>query len=266
MEEVLDKINQLLKELNALLPLKKEDAEKLEKKVRLELNYNSNHLEGNTLTYGETELLLIFGKTTGNHEIREYKEMEAHDAAYTLIKEWAAGKKILTEADIRNLNKLILVQPFWKEAITPDGQSTRKLIKIGAYKELPNSVRLVTGEIFHYASPAETPILMQQLVEWFRTEDENKQLHPVALAARLHYKFVRIHPFDDGNGRIARLLMNYVLLKNNLPPAIIQSADKKNYLFALNLADTGNMDAFIEYIAQQLIRSLQLYINTARLK
>jgi Fic family protein len=265
MEEILHNIALLSNQLQALLPMKSEDAQRLEKKIRLELNYNSNHIEGNTLTYGETELLLIFGKTTGNHEAREYKEMEAHDTAYEIIKEWAADKdKVLTEADIRNINKIILVQPFWKEAITPDGQETRKLIKIGEYKEQPNSVRLATGEIFNYASPAETPALMHELIEWFRQEDEKKELHPAIIAAMLHYKFVRIHPFDDGNGRIARLLMNYVLLKNNLPPVIIKSSDKKNYLFALNLADTGNINAFNEYIANQLVWSLELYIKAAR--
>jgi Fic family protein len=265
MQETLQKINLLSQKLQALLPMKPEDKQRLEKKIRLELNYNSNHIEGNTLTYGETELLLIFGKTTGNHEAREYKEMEAHDTAYTIIKEWAADKdKVLTEADIRNINKIILVQPFWKEAITPDGQETRKLINIGTYKEQPNSVRLANGEIFNYASPVETPILMQKLIEWFRNEDEKKELHPVMIAALLHYKFVRIHPFDDGNGRISRLLMNYVLLKNNLPPVIIKSSDKKNYLFALNLADTGNVDAFNEYIANQLIWSLDIYIKAAK--
>lgn len=265
MEQAINRIEILTKELNSLLPMKQEDKERLEKKLRLEFNYNSNHIEGNTLTYGETELLLIFGKTTGNHELREYEEMKSHDAAYELVKEWASeSDKILTEADIRNLNKIILVRPFWKEAITADGQPTRKLIKIGEYKEQPNSVRLSTGEIFHYASPADVPVLMHELIEWLRNEDEKKELHPAVLASLFHYRFVRIHPFDDGNGRLARLLMNYVLLKNNLPPVIIKSADKRNYLFALNQADAGDIKAFTEYIANQNIWSLELFIKAAK--
>lgn len=265
MQEIIAQIQQLSEELNSLLPMKQEYKERLDKKIRLEFNYNSNHIEGNTLTYGETILLLIHGKTTGNHELREYEEMKAHDVAYQLIKEIALEKeRQLTEADIRNLNKIILVQPFWKEAITPDGQPTRKLIKIGTYKDTPNSVRLATGEIFHYASPAETPALMNELTEWYRVEEMNSATHPVVLAALLHYKFVCIHPFDDGNGRIARLLMNYVLLKNDLPPVIIKSADKKNYLFALNQADAGDTEAFIQYICTQLVWSLHLYIKTAK--
>jgi len=259
------KIEELHKELQSLQPLSAENQQKLDRKFRLEFNYNSNHLEGNTLTYGETVLLLIFGKTEGQHEIREYEEMQAHDVAYELVKDWAADhERPLTETAIKNLNEIILVRPFWKEAITPDGQATRRLIKVGGYKEIPNSVRLQNGEMFHYASVTDTPIQMGELVEWFRQEEEKNKLHPVALAALLHYKFVIIHPFDDGNGRISRLLMNYVLLKNGYPPVIIKSAAKKDYLFALNQADSGNLNAFVDYISKQLLWSLDICIKAAR--
>src|SRR5450432_2228970 len=115
------------------------------------------------------------------------------------------------------------------------------MIDIGDYKKYPNSVVLPNGEIFHYTSPEETPIRMGELIDWFRTAEKSGKLHPVELAAQLHYRFVCIHPFDDGNGRLSRLLMNYVLLKNGLPPAIIRSDDKKAYLFALNQADSGDL-------------------------
>jgi len=263
MDVTLEKIDNLVADLKSLLPMKPEYQQSLDKKIRLEFNYNSNHIEGNTLTYGETELLLIFDKTTGNHELREYEEMKAHDVAFEKIKDWAYDKeRPLTEADIKELHRLLLVRPFWKEAITLDGQPTRRLIEVGAYKKYPNSVRLQNGEIFHYTSPEETPMQMGELMQWYR--DEEKTLHPVTLAAMLHYKFVRIHPFDDGNGRLSRLLMNYVLLKNNLPPVIIKSSDKKAYLFTLNQADTGDYQAIIDYIAQQLIWSLELSIKAAK--
>ncbi len=264
MEATIKTIDKLVATLQELQPLKPEYQQKLDKKIRLEFNYNSNHIEGNTLTYGETELLLIFDKTTGNHELREYEEMKSHDVAFGLIKEWAADKeRPLSEMALKNLHQVLLVRPFWKEAMTADGQPTRRLIKVGTYKEHPNSVRLQSGEMFHYASPEETPIQMGELVDWFRTEEEKGELHPVALAALLHYKFVRIHPFDDGNGRLSRLLMNYVLLKNNLPPVVIKTMDKKNYLFALNQADAGDLDAFIKYIATQAIWSIELSIKAA---
>lgn len=265
MDTSIEIINRLYKELQSRLPIKPGYQQNLDKKFRLEFNYNSNHIEGNTLTYGETELLLIFDKTTGNHDLREYEEMKAHDVAFEMIKEWAADKeRPLTETSIKNLHEVLLVRPFWKDAITPDGQPTRRLIETGHYKKYPNSVRLQNGEMFHYTSPEETPIQMGELIRWFREEEEKKELHAVALAALLHYKFVRIHPFDDGNGRISRLLMNYVLLKNNFPPVIIKSADKKNYLFALNQADTGNYAAFIKYMAEQLTWSLEMNIKAAK--
>lgn len=256
----LDIVDQLIGELSLLPTIGKENKQKLDKKFRLEFNYNSNHLEGNTLTYGETELLLIFGDTRGNHSMREYEEMKAHDVAYQLVEDWANDKEdVLTEQKIKELNQIILVKPFWKDAITPDGQTTRREILIGDYKKFSNSVRLENGEIFEYASPMDTKILMAELIDWYRSERDI--IHPVTLAAMLHYKFVRIHPFDDGNGRVSRLLMNYVLLNNNLPPVIIKSKDKTNYLRALHLADVGDFSAFIEYIAKQLVWSLELSIK-----
>ncbi len=265
MQNVIGKINKLVQSLNALQPMKREFQVKLDEKFRMEFNYNSNHIEGNTLTYGETKLLLLFDKTDGVHEMREYEEMKAHDVAYKLIQECAINPEYpLTEAFIKQLNEIILVKPFWKEARTYDGQPTRRLIKVGQYKEHPNSVQLQNGEMFHYTSPMDTPIQMGELVRWYLSETEKKELNPVELAALLHYKFVCIHPFDDGNGRISRLLMNYVLLKNNLPPIIIKSADKKYYLNALNQADVGNIDAFTKYIAEQLVWSLNIAVKAAK--
>jgi Fic family protein len=265
MDRTFEKIDNLVSTLSNLLPFREEDLQRLNKKIRLEFNYNSNHLEGNTLTYSETELLLIFDKTTGNHELREYEEMKAHDVAFEIIRDWAADpERFLSEAELRNLHKILLVRPFWKDALTLNGQWTKRKIQVGTYKEQPNSVQLQNGEIFHYASPEETPILMGELVDWYREEEEKKALHPVQLAALLHYRFVRIHPFDDGNGRMSRLLMNYVLIRHKLPPVVIKSADKKNYLFALNQADTGDIDAFVRYIGEEMMWSLELSIKAAK--
>lgn len=249
MNELLKKVDQLKQELDQLLPIKSEFNEKLQKKFRLEWNYNSNHLEGNTLTYGQTELLLIFDRATGEHSMREYEEMKAHDVAIKMIEDLAKDKEHpLTEMFIRQLNEIMLVSPFWKEAITPDGQNTRRQIFPGEYKKYPNSVRLANGEIFNYASPEETPALMQELMDFYNTAIKNTETHPLWLAAMLHYKFVRIHPFDDGNGRVARLLMNYILLKNNYPPIIIKSDKKGEYLTALNKADVGDVESFVVQI------------------
>jgi len=261
--EIFLKIDSLKAELDKLLPIGKDARDLQDKKFRFEWNYNSNHIEGNTLTYNETELLLIFDKTTGDHDMREYEEMKAHDVAVKAVYEMAADPdRDLNETFIKQLNEVILVRPFWRPAITVDGHDTRRLIDIGTYKKHPNSVRLVNGEMFHYASPEETPSKMSDLLDFYK--EQSKLIHPVQLAAILHYRLVRIHPFDDGNGRTARLIMNYVLIQQGYPPVVIKTAGKNAYLMALNKADTGSIDSFVTYIAEQMVGSLNISIDIAR--
>jgi len=258
----IDRVSALKVELDKKLPLKSEDNKRLKKKLRLEFNYNSNHLEGNTLTYGQTQLLLFFDKSSGDVPVSDIEEMKAHDVALSQIEEMAKEKeRPLTETFIKELNKIILVNPFWKEAITSNGTPTRKRIEIGKYKTTPNSVQLKNGIIHEYASPEETPSLMGDLLSWYNSNINT--LHPVQLAAEFHYRFVCIHPFDDGNGRVARLIMNYILLKNNYPVVIIKSEDKESYLTALQKADTGDIEFLIEYIEKQSIWSLELSLKAA---
>lgn len=184
----------------------------------------------------------------------------------------------LSEAFIRELNKTILVRPFWKDAVTSGGQPTRMEVKVGEYKSRSNHVQTATGEIFYYATPEETPVMMKELVEWYNIESDKKELSPIELAALLHYRYIRIHPFEDGNGRIARLLVNYVLIRNNYPPIIIQSKDKDNYLRILHQCDvavgltasdgaSATIDAispFVEYMNEQLEHSLILSVKAAK--
>lgn len=260
--DTLQYVDALFEEIKKLPPLNAEQQEKLDWKIKLEFHYNTNHIEGNTLTYSETELLFLHDETRGNHTLRELEEMKASVVALHLIKELAIDKEQpLTEAFIKYLNGILLKTPYWKEAITPEGQPTRRQIKIGDYKEQPNSVRLQSGVMFHYASPAETPIQMGELIEWYRSEEGT--IHPITLAAMLHYRFVRIHPFDDGNGRISRLLMNYVLLRAGYPLTIIKSADKKDYISALRDADVGNYESFIQFVAAQVEWSLDMWKKVA---
>lgn len=261
----LTRVKELEKIYRSVLPLKPEDQKRLDRKIMLEFNFNTNHLEGNTLTYSETEQLLIFDiPPKRDHTFRESEEMKGSEVAYRLVQKWAGDKeRPFSEQSIKELNQILLVRPFYKDAITPDGQTTRRLIKVGDYKEHPNSVRLQNGEIFDYASPQETPILMGELIKWLREEEQKEELHPAVLAALFHYKFVRIHPFDDGNGRVSRLLMNYVLLKNDLPPIVVKSSDKSNYLIALRRGDSGDLDAFIAYVLSQFMWSLDLCIKAS---
>lgn len=266
-KDTLSKMDSLKRELDSLKPLKKEDDDRLWKKFKLDFNWNSNHLEGNTLSYKETELLLIFDKTSEGHDLREFEEMKAHDVALKMIVELARDKeRDLSETFIRQLNEIILVRPFLNKALTPDGKRTMREITPGEYKKQPNSVLLKSGEMFHYPSPEETPALMGDLMKFYKENSVSTEVHPAWLAAMMHYKFVRIHPFDDGNGRVTRLIMNFILLKHGYPPAIIKSStkDKNDYLFALNKADVNDEEYFQNYIYEQVIRSLELSIKAAK--
>jgi Fic family protein len=256
-------IEKLFDKLNELPIIQDKDRKELDKKFRLEFNYNSNHIEGNTLTYGQTKLLLLADKSIGDAKVSDIEEMKAHDLALRDIQGMAYEKeRPLTEQFIKELNKTILVRDFWKEAITPDGSPTRMKIEVGKYKLAPNSVQLSDGEVHEYASVRDTPLLMGELVSWY--QEKETVMHPIQLATEFHYKFVSIHPFGDGNGRVSRLLMNYVLYKNNYPPVIIKSEDKESYLTALQKADAGYLLAFMEYIEKQLIWSLELSLKATK--
>jgi Fic family protein len=263
-ESQLSRLDKLKASWTSAQPLSPDNENRLKKKLRLEWNFNSNHIEGNTLTYGETELLLIQGQAVGGHAIREYEEMKAHDVAVDYVEQLAKDQRVIGETDIRDLNKIILKEPFWKEAQTLDGKNTRKYIVPGEYKTLSNNVRTSTNEIFEFAKPEDTPNRMLLLVSWLREELANASLHQVHVAAKLHHDFVLIHPFDDGNGRVARLLVNYVLLRAGFPPLIIKSADKSNYLAALRLADVGQIESLADYLGRQLEWSLNLALRAAK--
>ncbi|MEL7148336.1 MAG: Fic family protein, partial [Bacteroidota bacterium] len=135
--QYIDKIDSLKKELEGLQPVKEVFAKKLQNKFRLEFNYNSNHLEGNTLTYGQTELLLLFDKSSGDVPVSDLEEMKAHDSALKKVEELAGDKEQpLTEKFLRELNKIILVKDFWKDAVDLNNNPSRKKIVIGEYKSL----------------------------------------------------------------------------------------------------------------------------------
>ncbi len=240
------------------------DDERLWRKLRLEWNYNSNHIEGNTLTYHETELLLIHGRTAGGHPMRDYEEMKAHDVAIDYTRSLSGEEQVIGESDIRQLNKIILKEPFLKYAETPDGQPTQKRIVPGQYKTQPNHVRTATGELHRFAEPEETPILMQEWARDFR-RDLERSAYPLPLfLAESHWSFIHIHPFDDGNGRTARLLTNYALLRNNLPPIVIKSEDRDRYISGLQNADVGRILPLAEFMLENVSWSIELAIRAAK--
>jgi hypothetical protein len=260
-----DTIDALKIEWDGLQPLSPENDRRLWQKLRLEWNYHSNHIEGNTLTYGETVLLLLHGQTHGNHTLREYEEMKAHDVGIEHLRNLAADKaRLINPGDIRDLNKIILKEPFWKPTQTPDGQPSRAQVIPGEYKTLPNSVITATGELFEYASPMEVPARMQALVDWLGEALADPKLNILTIAAKLHHEFVLIHPFDDGNGRVARMLVNYLFLREGYPPIIVPTEQKRDYLTALRLADAGDLGPLAEFFGVQLTRSLDLAIRAGK--
>ena len=231
----MNQLQQLLQEWRGAQPLNAALQRRFDQAFTVDFNYNSNHLEGNTLTYGQTKLLLLFGKIKGDALFRDCEEMKAHNVGLEMMKAEALDKaRPLSENFIRDLNRTILVGDFYK--VSPDG-SYRYKIHTGVYKTRPNSVITPGGEMFDYASPEETPALMGDLVRWYNAEEQKAAFSPVELAALLHYRYIRIHPFEDGNGRIARLLVNYILLRHSYPMVVVPTADRKNYLAALSQCD-----------------------------
>lgn len=258
------KAAELKVELDAMRPLNPDDEQRIMQKFRLDWNYHSNHIEGNTLTFGETKALLFFGITAQGKPLKDHIEITGHNEAIKTIIEVLEEKRPLTEKFIREIHSLLLKDSYENNALTPDGKPTKKKIRVGEYKSSPNHVLTATGEIFRFSTPEETPSLMHDLIDWYRAEEEKKDVNPVLLAAEFHYKFIRIHPFDDGNGRSARILMNFILMKFGYPPTIIKVEDKENYFAALRQADAGILEPFIEYIAENLVHSLEIMLKGAR--
>lgn len=221
----------------SLLPLTQEQTYKLNRKFTVEYNYNSNHLEGNTLTYGQTEILLLFGKVTGEVILKDVLDMKASEVSVKMMQEEASMKQPLTQNFIRNLHKVLLREDYQVYRTLPTGVTTSYTIHAGRYKTRPNSVITRYGDRFEYASPEETPSLMTDLVDWYNAEEAKGKLTPVELAALFHYRYIRIHPFEDGNGRIARLLVNYIFLRHGWPMIVVRSRLKEEYLDALHQSD-----------------------------
>ncbi len=254
----------LKKQLDELRPISTEQEQKILAKFRLDWNFHSNNLEGNSLNFGETKMLLLHGITSSGKPLKDHLEIEGHNEALNLIEEVIKSNRPLTQNFIRELHKIILKNPYQVDAITPDNKPTKKLIKVGKYKTLPNHVKTIAGEIFYFSTPEETPARMSDLINWYENEVSKKDFDPVLTASIFHYKFIRIHPFDDGNGRIARILLNFILMQFHFPPVIIKTQDKENYFRALRQADGGFLDQFVEYIAKNLCHSLEIMIKGAK--
>lgn len=250
-------IDEQKKSIDSYRPFSKELETKIFQKLKLDWNYNSNAIEGNQLSYGETIAFLNFGLTAKGKPFKDHLDIKGHNEAIGFMLQLIKEDRPLSESDIKDLHKIILVEPYFSQTISPEGIEFQKEIKIGQYKISPNHVKTVSGDIHYYTNPEEVPFEMNNLLEWYRnTEEEN--LHPIIISAIFHHKFTSIHPFDDGNGRLARILSNFILLKHQYPVIVIKNKDKIQYYSALNIADNGIYEDLVKLFAENIGFSLDI--------
>jgi Fic family protein len=261
---LLKKIDDLDAEITKLRPIDSTIERRILDKFRLDWNYNSNAIEGNKLTLGETKAFLLEGLTASGKPLKDHLDIRGHDDVVTFLAGFVQRKEILTEAIIRELHKILLHEPYKVQAKTRDGGITSKLVKLGEYKTEPNFVVTPSGTIKEFSLPQDTPAGMHSLMEWFRKTTTDKDLHPIIFASIFHNKFTQIHPFDDGNGRMARILLNLILMQNNLLPVVIKLQNRDAYIAALTKADVGEENDLIALVAEAEVYSQELFLKGAR--
>lgn len=220
----------------------------LDEWFRVELTYTSNAIEGNTLGRRETALVVEKGLAIGGKSLLDHMEAVNHTHALDWVKEQVKrGPRSLSEEDILHIHYLIM------KGIDD--------LNAGRYRVTP--VR-ISGSAVVPPNPRKVPDLMNGLTKWLKLAAD---LHPVELAAEAHYRLVTIHPFTDGNGRTARLLMNMVLLMSGYPAAIIRKRDRLAYIDSLEKAQLGgSKDAYMKIVARAANRSLDIYLKAVEAK
>lgn len=243
LQSILSEIDSLKQRLDALRPLKNDQ---LQQAMDIEYTYESNRIEGNTLTLRETDLVVNKGLTVGGKSMREHLEAINHYEAVLYIRELAEQGVQLTEAEVRKIHALVL------HGIDRDNA--------GRYRSVP--VR-ISGSRHEPPQPWAVPKLMEDYGLWLVSE-EAKALHPVEYAALAHERLVTIHPFIDGNGRTSRLVMNIILLQHGYPIANIpgDTQSRLTYYEALETTNlSGDPLGFVIFIAQQVLQSTQTWLK-----
>jgi len=244
--EYQQKIDALKAELDKLRPLKPEHVAALKDHFKIGLTYTSNALEGNSLTETETKIVIEDGLTIGGKPLKDHLEAVGHAEAYDFMLS-LAGQRRLTERHILQLHRLFYRRIDEKEA--------------GRYRTVP---AFITGSRHLPPAAAHVPARMRTFCKAIPTK--RKQLHPVDFAAWLHFRLVNIHPFIDGNGRTARLVMNVALLQNSYPVVIIPPILRREYIDTLESCHgtKGDPESFFNFIARATIESLQDYLRLLR--
>lgn len=241
-----EKLDFKKQQLDKLRPLPIELVNNLDDWFKVELTYTSNAIEGNTLTRQETALVVEKGLTVRGKSLNEHLEAHNHAKALDFINSLVDKTTFeITEDDILAIHSIVL------HGIDQNA---------GRYRVVP--VR-ISGSMVVLPNPLKVPDLMQQFVSNYIAE--SKSYHPVELATLAHYELVTIHPFVDGNGRCARLLMNLILMQNGYPPAIISKRDREKYISSLEKAQLGgSLDDFKKLISKAVDRSLDIYLKSAK--
>lgn len=232
-------------ELDRFRPFNKAILQNLKERFVTEWTYNSNAIEGNTLTLSETDLVLNRGITIGNKSMREHFEAVNHKQCVERIERFVQKKETLTIDFILELHRIILHGIDDENA----GRFRRQNVRILGAVHLPSDARKVPRE-------------MEELIAWYYSN--YRKMPDPQLAADLHHRFVWIHPFIDGNGRTARLLMNLVLMKRGYPPAVILNLDRKRYYRTLRLADAEKLNDFENFVGRAIERSLIIYLESLK--
>ncbi|MBI5753772.1 Fic family protein [Candidatus Peregrinibacteria bacterium] len=241
---ILKRLEEKRKHLNSLRPLPAVAVRKLKEHFEVEMTYNSNAIEGNSLSLRETFLVLNEGITIKGKPLKDHLEATNHKEALDFLYDLVDHEKKITFSEhlIKSLHQLV----------------TQNIEKEWAGRYRNASVR-ITGTPHQPPDALDIPPLMNDLVRW--VGDQQGKMHVVELAAVLQHKFVFIHPFFDGNGRTARLIMNVLLLQKGYPLAIILKNDRKRYYRVLQEADKNNYKPLVEFVAKAVERSLDIYLD-----
>lgn len=242
MDDILKRIQEKKLRLDSYRPLPGSIYKNMEEWFRIELTYTSNAVEGNTLTRQETALVVEKGITVEGKSITEHLEAVNHAKAFDFVIT-LADKKIedITEQTILDIHSIILEKIDYANA--------------GRYRNIP--VR-IAGSRVTLPNAMKVSDLMKELINWLHGENNDV----IKLAAEAHFKFVSIHPFVDGNGRTARLLMNLILMQSGFPPAIIRKEDRKVYIEAIEKGQLQkDLSDYYELIFKAIERSLDIYLE-----
>lgn len=241
-QSTFERLYQKKQDLQNSRPLPTIALNKIKENLSIEWTYNSNSIEGNTLTLRETQMVLQEGITIKGISLREHFEAHNHDKAIDYLFSIINDNYVLRSIDIVSLHGLVL-----------------RSIEDHFAGRLRNGGVRISGANFVPPNANKVSDLLDELIDFINTNPLG--LNDIELATIFHHKLVWIHPFFDGNGRTVRLSMNLLLMRCGFPPAIILKNDKKKYYEALNQANNGNYQKLILLMSQALERSLNIYLN-----